>query len=44
MTDSPSLHDLELVDPEIEPARRRGNFVLGIESLPIRYIAKPRRE
>jgi hypothetical protein len=44
MTDSPSLHDLELVDPEIEPARCRRSFVLGIESLPIRYIAIPTRE
>ena len=31
------LPDLELADPGAELPRRRGNFVLGIESMPLRF-------
>jgi cytochrome P450 family 142 subfamily A polypeptide 1 len=31
------LPDLELADPEAPLPRRRGNFVLGVESLPVRF-------
>ncbi len=31
------LPDLEHADPEATPPRRRGNFVLGIESLPVQF-------
>ena len=29
--------DIELVDPDATPPQRRGNFVVGIEALPIRF-------
>jgi cholest-4-en-3-one 26-monooxygenase len=31
------LHDLELADPAAPPAMRRGNFVLGLEHLPVTF-------
>ena len=31
------LPDLEFADPDTELPRRRGNFVLGIESMPVRF-------
>jgi cytochrome P450 len=37
------LDDVKLLEPSVTPPRRRGNFVLGIESLPIRFTAAPRR-
>ena len=37
------LDHIELVDSSKRLRRRRGNFVLGIESLPIRFDAAPRR-
>jgi cytochrome P450 family 142 subfamily A polypeptide 1 len=37
------LDPIELVDSSKRLRRRRGNFVLGIESLPIRFDAAPRR-
>jgi cytochrome P450 family 142 subfamily A polypeptide 1 len=37
------LDDVKLLEPSVAPPRRRGNFVLGIESLPIRFTAAPRR-
>ena len=33
--------DIELVDPDASPRQRRGNFVVGIEELPVRLV--PRR-
>jgi cytochrome P450 len=36
------LDDLEFVEPEVELLHRRGNFVLGLESMPIRFRASPR--
>ncbi len=31
------LPDVALADPEVELPRRRGNFVLGLESMPVRF-------
>ena len=31
------LQDIELADPDEELPRRRGNFVLGIESMPVKF-------
>ncbi len=31
------LHDLQLAEPETAPAMRRGNFVLGLERLPVTF-------
>ncbi len=31
------LPDLELAEPDVPLPRRRGNFVLGIESMPVRF-------
>ncbi len=36
------LPDLELADPDTELPRRRGNFVLGIESMPVRFAPSGR--
>ena len=36
------LPDLELADPDTELPRRRGNFVLGIESMPVRFAPSER--
>ena len=33
--------DIQLVDPDAAPPQRRGNFVVGIETLPVRLT--PRR-
>jgi cytochrome P450 family 142 subfamily A polypeptide 1 len=37
------LPDLALADPEAELPRRRGNFVLGVESMPVRFTPVARR-
>lgn len=36
------LHDLELADPSAPAAIRRGNFVLGLEHLPVTFRPGPR--
>jgi cytochrome P450 family 142 subfamily A polypeptide 1 len=36
------LEDLEFVEPEVALPHRRGNFVLGLESMPIRFRASAR--
>jgi cytochrome P450 family 142 subfamily A polypeptide 1 len=36
------LPDLELAEPGVAPPRRRGNFVLGLESLPVRFTPGPK--
>jgi hypothetical protein len=36
------LDDLEFVEAEAALPHRRGNFVLGLESMPIRFRARPR--
>jgi cytochrome P450 family 142 subfamily A polypeptide 1 len=37
------LHDLRLAEPEAPAAMRRGNFVLGLERLPVTFRPGPRR-
>jgi cytochrome P450 family 142 subfamily A polypeptide 1 len=37
------LDDLEFTEPEVTLPHRRGNFVLGLEAMPIRFRARPRR-
>ena len=37
------LPDLRLADPDAPLPRRRGNFVLGIESMPVRFAPQPSR-
>jgi cytochrome P450 family 142 subfamily A polypeptide 1 len=36
------LDDLEFAKPEVTLPHRRGNFVLGLEAMPIRFRARPR--
>jgi cytochrome P450 family 142 subfamily A polypeptide 1 len=37
------LPDIELAEPDLPLRRRRGNFVLGLESLPVRFTPAARR-
>ena len=37
------LPDIHLADPDAPRRERRGNFVLGLESLPVEFAPSPRR-